>query len=239
VSRWLWLSRSRQAGSPVNVKIIMFLARLDDAKEALTSEVHITPVKDKKASSSSSSSAAKSSSRPDSERAVPDPAKEAANYKLLDDMTEYLFDLFDANMMPEFQQIQAFEDRAVLAFDGRDGQDEYTLEQSRLHGEFLSLFESLLEKFLQEQDITIDTFYELVQWYHKQTGTKMAHSEKANEVLEVVDHYMTFELWADGMKELARHRSKYMQFKEQMQTALDTTKAVAKDHRLADAIDKK
>ena len=67
-------------------------------------------------------------------------------------VSEYLFDLFDANCLDGYKKIEEFEDRILKHFI--DDNDEYTFEQERCHREFLDLFESLIEKFLTENKCT-------------------------------------------------------------------------------------
>ena len=71
------------------------------------------------------------------------------NAKIVHEMAEYLFDIFDANLMEEFHIMESFETKAIGVFINRfDCKDEYTFEQENLHKEFLKVFESLLDNFL-------------------------------------------------------------------------------------------
>ncbi len=79
--------------------------------------------------------------------------------------SEYLFDLFDANMMEDYHTMERFENRAIDAFMGSCDSTEITFEQHNLHNEFLELFESLIEKFLRVEGggCSVEAFYERVQ----------------------------------------------------------------------------
>ena len=136
----------------------MFASRLDNASSFTKTEAkQITPVK----------------SRPR------DP-------KIVHDMAEYLFDIFDANLMEDYHIMERFENKAVDMFVDRDScKDEYTFEQENLHKEFLKLFESLLDNFLVSRNITINQLLDEVQWYIQQDDVERVNVE-ALEIVEVL-----------------------------------------------------
>ena len=80
------------------------------------------------------------------------------NQTIIEKVSEYLFDLFDANLTTDFKRMEAFEKRAVQAFD--PDVDEYTFEQEKLHQEFCKLFEELVASFLKKEGYTYEAFYE-------------------------------------------------------------------------------
>ena len=80
---------------------------------------------------------------------------------ILEKLTEYLFDLFDANCTEDFKKMEAFEKRAVLAFDPDD--EEYTLAQTELHTEFQQLFEALTGTFLKTEGYTCEQVYAIAE----------------------------------------------------------------------------
>jgi hypothetical protein len=145
--------------------------------------------------------------------------------EILAKLAEYLFDLFDANLMEDYAKMEKFEIRALEKFQDYE-QTEYTHEQHALHNEFVALFEQLIEGFLQSEGYSIDLFYsELVHFINKSKGcTKgkaaaaaAAGMTPAEEVLEVVSNYMQFELWADLMRQQARRQTEFATMKEKLQ----------------------
>jgi hypothetical protein len=120
--------------------------------------------------------------------------------RIVHDMAEYMFDVFDANLMPEFHLMEAFEEKAIPKFfDRESNDDEYTFEQQQAHTEFLNLFESLLGNFLVQKNLTIDQLLDEVKWFVKEGNCE------AQEILEVVDSFSNFKRWADHMTEQARN----------------------------------
>ena len=118
----------------------MFWSRVDAVKDDIEKDRKETPSK---------ASLSQSYQRRDDDTDEP---------TILEKASEYLFDLFDANCMEEYKQIEQFEENACKAFTNLDA-EEYTLEQDSLHQEFLVLFENLLEKFLETERISIEEFY--------------------------------------------------------------------------------
>ena len=75
---------------------------------------------------------------------------------IIEKVSEYLFDLFDANLTEDFKKMQAFEVQAVQAFD--PNVDEFTFEQEKLHQKFCELFEELVSEFLKKKGIRMKNF---------------------------------------------------------------------------------
>jgi hypothetical protein len=122
-------------------------------------------------------------------------------------VSEYLFDLFDANCLDGYKKIEAFEDRVMKHF--ANDTEEYTFEQERCHREFLDLFESLIESFLKENKTTTQAFYAEVNLVMKQ---KIAHHNKeANEIVDVIFTYCDFKSWVEYMKEQTNNRFTIME----------------------------
>jgi hypothetical protein len=71
---------------------------------------------------------------------------------------EYIFDLFDANMMEDYHTISEFESRALDAFPNYLS-EEISFAQEGLHKEFLVLFEKLIGGFLMQNGSTTERFY--------------------------------------------------------------------------------
>ena len=73
---------------------------------------------------------------------VPDDAMSARS--LVHHISEYLFDLFDANCTAEYHRIANFEREAVELFIGWDTQQEYTNAQHEKYDEFKRMFEEMV-----------------------------------------------------------------------------------------------
>lgn len=136
--------------------------------------------------------------------------------KIVHEMSEYLFDIFDANMMEEYHIMETFEMKAMNAFINReDEKAEYTFEQQDLHKEFLKLFESLLDNFLVGKNLTMHDLYDEVKWYMAQDNVE------ALEVIEVIDAFSDFKKWADHMtRQAAGYRRQY-EYVAQLQAAIE------------------
>eukprot|EP01038_Epipyxis_sp_PR26KG_P007358 gene7358-10028_t len=167
------------------------------------------------------------------------------NKKLIFDLSEYLFDLFDANMMEEFHQIELLESNAMEYFSGCEIGCEYTHKQYELHGEFVKLFEILIEKFLHEQHCSMDELCEVLNNYVNQVNTSNYFNEfdmidddasckesninnpnnsryLAKEVIDVISVYTNFEMWSSMMKEQASQKVKYQNFHSRLEDALSS-----------------
>lgn len=144
---------------------------------------------------------------------------------ILEKLAEYLFDLFDANAMEDYAKMEKFEIRALESFQEYD-QEEYTHQQHALHEEFVALFEQLIEGFLASEGYNIDAFYEELLHFRQKTpasvrilGSSALPLSPAEEVVEVVANYMTFEVWADLMKQQARQQAEFRTMGDHVQAA--------------------
>lgn len=132
---------------------------------------------------------------------------------ILHKVSEYLFDLFDANCMDGYKQIDAFENECLPAFD--PDEDEYTFEQQRMHERFVELFERLCEDYLKEEGFTNERFYDEVRRAMameaggRGRGRGGQDKENANEAVEVMHQVADFTVWADEMRERAARRRRY------------------------------
>lgn len=150
------------------------------------------------------------------------------NEKIVHEMAEYLFDIFDANLMEEYHMMESFEMKAVDLFMKRENaNDEYTFEQEECHKEFLVLFETLLEGFLVKKNITIDALLEEVKWYKKQD-----HVE-ANEIIEVIDSFSSFPKWANHMTQQAFYYKAHMRYTVQLAEAVTLLQEATADSKAA------
>ena len=139
-------------------------------------------------------------------------------------VSEYLFDLFDANCLDGYKKIEAFEDRAMKHF--ANDTEEYTFEQERCHREFLDLFESLIENFLKENKTTTQAFYAEVDKEIKKKANIKSSSE-ANEIVDVIFTYCDFKSWVEYMKEQTNNRFTIM---EKISMEKKNAAAAAKNH---------
>lgn len=183
----------------------MFWSRVQDAKseEAATS----SPVKFSSVKSSKDS-------KEDEEQAF----VEEEQSLILEKVNDFLFDLFDANCMEEFQKIEAFEKKAFEDFvEMSSSPDEYSFRQQALHEEFMILFEELLSGFLSREGFTSEAFFEEmkqhVDYHDNESGGNYI---VANEIADVITFYTTFQTWCDMMKEQVRSRSQFKGFRENL-----------------------
>jgi len=124
---------------------------------------------------------------------------------------EYIFDLFDANMMDDYHAIAEFESRALDAFPDHTS-EEISFAQEGLHKEFLTLFEKLIGGFLEQNGSTVEAFYGQVSDYlHRPVNDSRDQAKKtsADEVVDVIFCYTDLRMWCDAMRERAAIRAKY------------------------------
>lgn len=185
----------------------MFLARLDEAKDSAARDVHRRGLRNLSSNEECKENADENSSGVRchclSERAT-----------LLERCTEYLFDLFDANLTPEYQRINRIQEKAIASFSnslgdndswcvGKKNMMEYTFEQGSLHNEFKDVFEELISDFLHDEKISVDDFYSTMK---KVMPSMQNESKFANEILDCVTYYLDFECWANSIRAEAKYR---------------------------------
>ena len=140
---------------------------------------------------------------------------------ILELVSEYLFDLFDANCMDEFRTLDDFQERAMDAFD--PDVEEFTFEQQRLHGEFCDMFEGFCEKYIRDAGYTMDEFYEVVRQAKEKsdakagadTGPPSFHDDPdhAVEVVETIYGCSDFRAWAEHMRSISEQRRDFLRRK--------------------------
>jgi hypothetical protein len=140
---------------------------------------------------------------------------------LVSKCSEYIFDLFDANMLEDYHTVANFENKALDAFIDPSS-TEISFAQELLHKEFLELFEGLIAKFLKENNATPEVFYAQVQSYldlkndPSGKGAEIlskkhtAKQQDANEVVDCIFHYTDLNLWCESMRERASMRCRYL-----------------------------
>lgn len=166
----------------------MFWSRLDDAKASVESDRKSIPSPTKKESSSAAKADADNKSN------------------LIYKVSEYMFDLFDANCTDGYKRIDEFEKRALDAFEDCD-EEEFTFEQEALHRQFLSLFEELLENFLKTENISMEVLYDTLSEYMKVSGDGSSvnkQNQQSHEIADAIEFYMSFDNWARYMKQQSR-----------------------------------
>jgi hypothetical protein len=139
---------------------------------------------------------------------------------LVSQCNEYIFDLFDANMLEDYHTVANFETRALEAFVDPFS-EEISFAQERLHKEFMELFEKLIEKFLREKNVPKEEFYAQVQEHvHRDTKNNNSKSNKrdeakkraAEEVVDVIFCYTDLRLWCGEMRKRALMQLQHIEY---------------------------
>lgn len=210
----------------------LFVSRLDEARspDANIPEVKRTPI--------SGMAPVDVARHPVSERQMAQPRtphstpkaqfKYDENSDIIEKLCEYLFDLFDANVMDDYIRMERFELRAIESF--RTDEPEYTHEQYDLHKEFIALFEQLVEGFLANEGYTSEVFYKELKHFIAKSPQKGPNAPKLNtaeyynsgavtpadEVMEVIHSYMQFDVWAGLMRKQAQQRGVFLTTKDKL-----------------------
>lgn len=168
---------------------------------------------------------------------------------IMSKLSEYLFDLFDANCMADFHRMEAFELTALRSFEDSFASpySEFTHEQHLLHEQFLQLFEELIEGFLRQEHYSAEEFYEQLAQHldddddpsHPHAKTRMqvgsdwfddgstdsqpSEQDSAHEVFSVIRSYMRFDAWAENMRRMARQQLRFQSFREQVGVAVGSS----------------
>ena len=136
---------------------------------------------------------------------------------LLDKCSEYLFDVFESNLTPEYQRINDIQEKAINSFSVSDLEArpdhkqvyEYTFAQEDCHRQFCRLFETLIEEFLSTEATSVEAFVaRLEATVADRGGGKETKRQKqvAHEVIDCIHWYSSFDSWAESMREEARYR---------------------------------
>jgi hypothetical protein len=126
-------------------------------------------------------------------------AKSLADSKvdsIVEDVNEYIFDLFDANLMDDYHIMEEFENHALAKFDSDS--DEFTFEQENEHKNFLRLFEQLITQHLLRKGYNIQSFYDIVKDILNTSESR--RKECTYEVIEVISYFTDFYSWATDMR---------------------------------------
>ena len=199
----------------------MFLARLDDAKGIVDNEIGTIHTRDKVLKHQHLSGKTQTC-----EGKSPSGIKRSeiiSEIDILEKCSEYLFDLFDANLTPEYKRIDIIQERAVECFNRylesvtstrmKSGIVEYTFEQQSIHDDFQRAFEELIGDFLHDEKISHEDFTSIVQKCsvsgRKELGKSIKNgrgAELADEILDCIFWYTDFECWASSMRAEASYR---------------------------------
>ena len=215
---------------------ISFLKRLEGAQaEAQAEEKDITPTKGFWHQRKNEESESALQARFDAEL-----AEYRVEETLVTQVAEYIFDLFDANMLKDYKTMEAFETMAIDAFHDYES-TEITFEQEGLHSEFMTLFESLIGNFLEEKGKTNEEFYDMLNSYLQDrdmsdTCNAAASKESAVEVVDVIFAYTDLSVWCAAMRERAMMRAKWR--KRQAESCGSSKKTQLPKTELEEAFDR-
>ena len=148
-------------------------------------------------------------------------ARNAADHKAADDkvrmivheVSEFLFDLFDANCLPAFKAIEALEHQYCRHFSVWEEGAELSHVMHDAWSRFTTLFEKLMEDFLREHGWTNDDCYKAAKKALEDESLLLPHEasidtwqqnpkEQATEILEVLMAVQDINVWAAQMREL-------------------------------------
>lgn len=224
----------------------LFVSRLDEARSPVGNvpEIKKTPI--------SGMAPVDVARHPVSERQIAQPRtphstpkaqfKYDENSDIIEKLCEYLFDLFDANVMDDYIRMERFELRAIESF--RTDEPEFTHEQYDLHKEFMTLFEQLVEGFLANEGYTSEVFYSELKHFiaksppqknpPKLNSAEYYHSgavTPADEVMEVITSYMDFDVWAGLMRKQAQRRGVFLTTKDKLIQAAAAVSSAKHQHK--------
>mmetsp|Transcript_1930 Transcript_1930/g.3076 ORF Transcript_1930/g.3076 Transcript_1930/m.3076 type:complete len:251 (-) Transcript_1930:197-949(-) len=249
----MFMSRLDEARTPVsNAKIPEIKKTPGTGKKMMSAIPFNLPPEDETKENKSDSGADNSSN----DRKLTARKEYKDESEILEKLSEYLFDLFDANCMEDYATMEEFEVKALESFRNFE-EKEYTHQQHALHNEFVELFEKLIEKFLRTEGYSVEVFYDELLHFMKQqpaTGSrnllvpqlspneKNAGKRMADECMEVISGYMKFDIWADMMRQQAKQQFEFKTMKQKLHdVAAAVSSAYSADnksaaHRLDDCV---
>lgn len=116
-------------------------------------------------------------------------------------VSNYLFDLFDANSMDEYRALLALED-ACAAYVDPDA-DEFTFEQQELHATFVKTLEGFVEAYIRSLGRTLTDFYDALR--SLKGGTETALFD-ASDCLDTLCEMEDIRCWMNGVKQRVRYK---------------------------------
>lgn len=160
---------------------------------------------------------------------------------IFDRCSEYLFDIFESNLTPEYNRINDIQELAIRSFLSSSDLDarpdhkqtyEYTFAQDTFHRQFQKVFENLIEEFLEAEGIVPTDFVTKLKTMLTDTSTKEGKKKVANEIIDCINWYSSFDSWAASMREEARYRKRCDETVVPIVTIAGNMSAGAKSHRI-------
>ncbi len=160
---------------------------------------------------------------------------------IFDRCSEYLFDIFESNLTPEYQRINDIQELAIQSFLSSSDLDarpdhkqvyEYSFAQDTFHRQFQKVFESLIEEFLEAEGVTPTDFVATLKTVLADASTKKGKKKVANEIIDCINWYSSFGSWAASMREEARYRKRCDEAVVPVVTIANMKTAGVKSHRI-------
>jgi hypothetical protein len=132
---------------------------------------------------------------------------------IVHELSEFLFDIFDANCLPAFKAIEALEHQYCRHFAAWEKGEELSHVMHDAWSRFTALFEKLIEAFLRDHGWSNEECYRAAERALKDKALippqVEAHdpwqqnpNDQATEILEVLMAVQDIHVWAGQMKEL-------------------------------------
>ena len=146
-------------------------------------------------------------------RATQESPEDAQVREIVHELSEFLFDIFDANCLPAYQAIEAVEQKFCRHFATWEKGEELDHVMHDAWTRFTCLFEKLVEDFLREHDWTNEVVYRAAKRALEDQSLLPTQQsmddpwqqnphEQAAEILEVVMGVQDINIWASQMREL-------------------------------------
>ncbi|CAH0371544.1 unnamed protein product [Pelagomonas calceolata] len=116
-------------------------------------------------------------------------------------VSNYLFDLFDANSMDEYKALEALEDQCMPHTD--PDSEEFSFAQQELHATFVRLLESYVEAYIRSLGRTLADFYDALRELKDGSGAPMLD---ASDCLDTLYEMEDIRCWIDGVKARVRYK---------------------------------
>lgn len=132
--------------------------------------------------------------------------------EIVHELSEFLFDIFDANCLPAYQAIESLEKSYCKHFSSWEPDDEFTHVMHDAWTRFTLLFEKLIEDFLKNHSWSHQLVYSAAQRALEDESLipaaepndpwKQNPREQAIEILEVLMAVQDINTWAAQMRDL-------------------------------------
>jgi hypothetical protein len=117
-------------------------------------------------------------------------------------VSNYLFDLFDANSMEEYRALLALEDACAARVD--PDADEFTFEQQELHATFVKTLEGFVEAYIRSLGRTLADFYDALRSLRSLKGSTAMLD--ASDCLDTLFEMEDIRCWMNGVKQRVRYK---------------------------------